>query len=116
MEIALNTCSGAILFSIVSIILGSKPPYLVERCCGNHYITFGGELTPLEPKNGNFLNPRCQTEVGSHIVYVKDVPMTSLLEKPLGTGLYSLILTLQYQFPCNFNSKSLWQKNHNPWA
>ena len=30
--------------------------------------------------------PSCQTEVGGHIVYVKGIPMTSLLRKSLGMG------------------------------
>ena len=63
----------------------------------------------LELKNDNFLTPSCQNEVDNHIVYTKGI----IIGTPLGTGDLP-ILTLQYQFPCDSDSKLLQQKNCNP--
>ena len=48
-----------------------------------------------------FYTPNCQTEVGGHIVYVKGIPMLSLLAKSLGTG-DNDFYTCQYGL-CNIN-------------
>ena len=53
-----------------------------------------------------------------HTCQMGDIlPMMLLLGKPPQLWLsYSPILTLQHWFPCYFNSKLQWQKNHNSWA
>ena len=106
------------VLQVLFIILGSKPPYLCREESGIT-IKFWGELTTWSWKMPIFYTLSiCKTEVGNHIVYVKGMPITSLLWKtPWYRQLWllsSLIWTLQYRFLCHFNSKSPWQKNHNP--
>ena len=63
--------------------------------------------------------PCCQTEIGGRIVYIKGIPMTSLLVKYLGTGNYDFILgNIDSAISSSlwFHLKLLWQKNHNPQA
>ena len=60
----------------------------------------------------------CQTEVGNHIVYIKGIPIMSLLEKTLGTNNYDFYahwyLTLQYWFSLWFWLKIVMAKESNP--
>ena len=52
-----------------------------------------------------FYTPSCQT--GSHIVYIKGIPMMSLLGKSLGTG--SGKATLFTQISTDFQLCSFWK-------
>ena len=52
----------------------------MERCLRNHLSNLEGNWQPQSQKMAIFYIPSCQTEVGGHIVYVKGIHMTPLLE------------------------------------
>ena len=60
---------------------------------------------PPELKMAIFYTPSCQT--GGHIVYVKRIPMTSISEKPLGTGDYNLKISKINQSFLNYATRTL---------
>ena len=59
-----------------------------ERCLRNHYIIVRMELTPWRWKWWFSTSLSCQSQVGGHIVYIKGIPMMSLLGKHHDTDNY----------------------------
>ena len=83
MGIPLNTCGGAIFFSIASIIYYFRFQTTVPSWEGVLGITIPNfkETDPSAAENGNFLHPPAvffkNFKPGGHLVYVKGIPMTS---------------------------------------
>ena len=80
----------------------------------DHYMKFGGELTPQTPKSGNFLHPPAVNLVT--ILSMSRESQWHHWENSLVqvvTFIHTNI-SLRYRFPTHFSSKSSWQKICNP--
>ena len=84
------------------------PPYLHREVAYKSLYQIWRVADPPRAKNGKYLHQALKMAA--------ILSMTSLLRKPFDIGNYDiclLILTLQYWFPCDFDSKLPQQKNHN---
>ena len=72
------------VLQVLFIILESKPPYLHREVTEESlYQIWRGTQPPLELKNEKFSTPptvKLDFNPGSHIFYIKGVPMMPLLE------------------------------------
>ena len=50
----------------------------IDRCLRNHYIKFGGEITPLDPKNDDFLHSTAVKLKAAILSTSREISMTSL--------------------------------------